>query len=223
MISIWLRTLHLSVKSLWMHPLRSSLTVLGIFIGVSSVIWLLALGEGISRAAQEQISSLGALNIIVRTVKPSGEQATDAGYGLTRKDYVRLVATVPTIERAIPMRIIPSVEFHNKNRKMEGRLVGTTPDYSEVTRLAIDRGRFLTDADVTQERNYCVLAAEVADQLCPIGEPVGQHILVNDDFYEVVGIMKPRAASAGIGGSLAAESYSNDVYVPVTTLWRREG
>jgi putative ABC transport system permease protein len=223
MISIWLRTLNLSVKSLWMHPLRSSLTVLGIFIGVSSVIWLLALGEGISRAAQEQISSLGALNIIVRTVKPSGEQATDAGYGLTRKDYVRLIATVPTIERAIPMRIIPSVEFHNKNRKMEGRLVGTTPDYSEVTRLAIDRGRFLTDADVTQERNYCVLAAEVADQLCPIGEPVGQHILVNDDFYEVVGVMQPRAASAGIGGSLAAETYSSDVYVPVTTLWRREG
>jgi putative ABC transport system permease protein len=68
MFTVWLRTLQLSVKSLWMHPLRSSLTVLGIFIGVSSVIWLLALGEGISRAAQEQISSLGALNIIVRTV-----------------------------------------------------------------------------------------------------------------------------------------------------------
>ena len=71
MVSVWIRTLQLSVKSLWMHPLRSALTVLGIFIGVSSVIWLLALGEGISRAAQEQISSLGALNIILRTVKPS--------------------------------------------------------------------------------------------------------------------------------------------------------
>ena len=223
MISIWLRTLNLSVKSLWMHPLRSSLTVLGIFIGVSSVIWLLALGEGISRAAQEQISSLGALNIIVRTVKPSGEQATDAGYGLTRKDYVRMVATVPTISRAIPMRIIPAIEFHNKNRKLEGRLVGTTPDYAEVTRLAIERGRFLTDGDITQERNYCVLAAEVAEQLCPIGEAIGQHILINDDFYEVVGVMQPRSASAGIGGSLAAESYSNDIYVPITTLWRRSG
>ena len=72
------------------------------------------------------------------------------GYGLTRDDYVRLVATVPTISKAIPMRIIPSVEFHNKNRKMEGRLVGTTPDYAEVTRLAVDRGRFLSDADVDE-------------------------------------------------------------------------
>src|SRR5690349_24989646 len=122
MLSLWTRTLQLSVKSLWMHPLRSALTVLGIFIGVSSVIWLLALGEGISRAAQEQIASLGALNIIVRTVKPSGDAATDSGYGLTRKDYVALVATIPTISRAIPNRVVPSAEFRNKSRTMEGRL-----------------------------------------------------------------------------------------------------
>jgi putative ABC transport system permease protein len=206
-----------------MHPLRSSLTVLGIFIGVSSVIWLLALGEGISRAAQEQISSLGALNIIVRTVKPSGDAAQDAGYGLKRDDYVRLVATVPTIDKAIPMRIIPAVEFRNKNRKMEGRLVGTTPDYASVTRLFVDRGRFLSDADIEEERNYCVLAAEVADRLFPYGEPVGQEVMIKTSFYTVVGVMRPRSASAGIGGSLAAESFSSDIYIPVTTLWRREG
>lgn len=223
MLSVWLRTLQLSIRSLWMHPLRSSLTVLGIFIGVSSVIWLLALGEGISRAAQEQISSLGALNIIVRTVKPAGDEATDSGYGLTRKDYVRLVATVPTISKAIPMRIIPSVEFINKNRKMEGRLVGTTPDYADVTRLAVDRGRFLSDADIENERNYCVLAYEVAEELFPIGEAIGEHVLMKNKFYQVVGVMRKRSASAGIGGSLAAESYSSDIYVPITTLWRREG
>jgi putative ABC transport system permease protein len=223
MLTVWLRTLQLSVKSLWMHPLRSALTVLGIFIGVSSVIWLLALGEGISRAAQEQISSLGALNILVRTVKPSGDEARDAGYGLTRKDYVRLVATVPTITKAIPMRIIPSVELHNKNRKMEGRLVGTTPDYADVTRLTVAHGRFLSDADVDAERNYCVLAAEVADTLFPYGEPIGQEVQVNKSFYRVVGVMRPRTASAGIGGSLAAESFSSDIYIPISTLWRREG
>jgi putative ABC transport system permease protein len=223
MLTVWLRTLQLSVKSLLMHPLRSSLTVLGIFIGVSSVIWLLALGEGISRAAQEQISSLGALNILVRTVKPSGDEAQDAGYGLTRADYVRLVATVPTIAKAIPMRVIPAVEFRNKNRKMEGRLVGTTPDYASVTRLYVDRGRFLTDADLDKERNYCVLASEVADRLFPASEAVGGEVLISNDFYEVVGVMRPRSASAGIGGSLAAETFASDIYIPVTTLWRREG
>jgi len=223
MLSVWLRTLQLSVKSLMMHPLRSSLTVLGIFIGVSSVIWLLALGEGISRAAQEQISSLGALNLIVRTVKPPADQLEDAPYGLTRDDYTRLLATVPQISKAIPIRVLPAIEFRHKTRKMEGRLVGTTPDYAEVTRLAVDRGRFLSDTDLEEERNYCVLAAEVADKLFPGGEPVGKEILIKDDFYEVVGVMKPRSASAGIGGSLAAEVFSSDIYIPITTLWRREG
>ena len=148
MFSVWIRTLQLSVKSLWMHPLRSSLTVLGIFIGVSSVIWLLAIGEGIGRAAQEQISSLGALNIIVRTIKPSSDEVQDAGYGLTRDDYVRLLATLPTIEKAIPMRHADD-RVPQPNRMMEGRLVGSTPDYAEVTRLVVDRGRFLSDADMT--------------------------------------------------------------------------
>jgi putative ABC transport system permease protein len=223
MLNVWLRTLQLSVKSLWMHPLRSSLTVLGIFIGVSSVIWLLALGEGISQAAQEQIKSLGANNIIVRTVKPSSDEVRDAGYGLTRNDYIRLLATVETIAKAIPMRVLPAVEFRYKIRKMEGRLVGTTPDYADVTRLTVDHGRFLTDADIDEERNYCVLAAEVATRLFPVGEPVGKKVLINNDFYEVIGVMRPRSASAGIGGSLAAETFSSDIYIPITTLWRREG
>jgi putative ABC transport system permease protein len=121
------------------------------------------------------------------------------------------------------MRVLPAMEFRYRSRKLEGRLVGTTPDYAEVTRLTVDRGRFITDADLEEERNYCVLAAEVAERLFPYGEPIGQEIMVNDDFYEVVGIMRPRLPSAGIGGSLAAEVFSQDVYIPITTLWRREG
>ena len=68
-----LRTWQLGVKSLLLHPLRSLLTVLGIFIGVASVIWLLAIGEGISQKAQEQIEGLGADNIIIRSIKPPSE------------------------------------------------------------------------------------------------------------------------------------------------------
>lgn len=220
--AVWLRTLQLAGKSLWMHPLRSSLTVLGIFIGVSSVIWLLAIGEGIGRAAQAQIASLGAQNIMVRTIKPSSEEFQDAGYGLTRKDYVRLLATIPTIDKVIPIRVIMA-EFRNGRRVMEGRLVGSTPDYANVTRLSLARGRFISDSDIENERNYCVLAAETAQKLFPTGEAVGEEIMVDDEFYRVVGVMKSRAPSAGIGGSLAAEEFDKDVYIPITSMWRRIG
>ncbi|GHT38833.1 hypothetical protein FACS189427_13100 [Planctomycetales bacterium] len=76
---LWFRTWQLGVKGLLLHPMRSLLTVLGIFIGVASVIWLMAIGEGISIKAQEQIESLGANNIIVRTVKPASPDMVTQG------------------------------------------------------------------------------------------------------------------------------------------------
>ena len=199
----WLRTVRLSIKSLLLHPLRSALTVLGIFIGVTSVIWLLAMGEGIGRMAEEQIASLGARNIIVRTIKPSSDEMEDGGYGLTRSDYIRLVATVPTLNMTLPIRVL-SREFRFQTRHFDGRLVGCTPDYAEVTNLKLWRGRFLSDGDLANEKNYCVLAAETAQRLIPIGEPLGKKIMVDDHFYTVIGVMHSRAPSAGIGGSLAA-------------------
>lgn len=221
-MATWLRTIKLSVKGVLLHPLRSALTVLGIFIGVASVIWLLAIGEGIGRAAQEQIASLGARNILVRTIKPPSDEVGDGAYGLTRDDYVRLVATVPTIDKALPIRTLVR-EFRYRTRSFEGRLLGCTPDYAAVTNLKLDQGRFLTDADLDNESNHCVLAAETANRLFPSGNSLGKEIMVDSDFYIVVGVMKSRAPSAGIGGSLAAEDYSRDVYVPITTLWRRNG
>jgi putative ABC transport system permease protein len=221
-MSRWWRTVKLSVKSLLLHPLRSALTVLGIFIGVAGVIWLLSIGEGIGRAAEEQIAGLGATNIIVRTIKPSSDEAQEGLYGLTREDYHRLLNTVNTIESAVPIRVVPR-EFRKGTRKFEGRCVGCTPEYADVTRLNRDLGRFITDADLAEERNYCVLAAESAQRLFPFGNPLGSRIMIDEDFYIVVGVMAPRAPSAGIGGSLAAEDFSRDVYIPITTMRTRIG
>src|SRR5688500_15238727 len=101
MTFIWLRTWQLGIKSLLLHPLRSLLTVLGIFIGVSSVIWLLAIGEGISREAQRQIEGLGAENIIVRSIEPPDDQSTGFSapkpFGIKRAEFDLLVSTIPTI------------------------------------------------------------------------------------------------------------------------------
>ena len=218
----WWRTLKLSVKSLLLHPLRSALTVLGIFIGVAGVIWLLSIGEGIGRAAEEQIAGLGARNIIIRTIKPSADEVQDSGYGLTRDDFQRLLATVPTIDKAIPIREVTR-ELRFRTRKFEGRCVGCTPDYAEVTRLIPDRGRFLSDTDLANDRNYCVLAAESADRLFPYGDPLGQEVMVDEHFFRVIGVMKPRSPSAGIGGSVAAEDFSRDIYIPITTMERYMG
>jgi putative ABC transport system permease protein len=226
MVYYLLTTLKLGIKSLLLHPLRSMLTVLGIFIGVASVIWLLAIGEGISRKAQEQIAGLGANNIIIRSIKPPSEATADARglvpYGITRHDYQTLIETIPTVRRALPIREITR-QFRNGPRFLDGRLVGCTPEYSEVTQLQIDRGRFITSADIDQKKNHCVLAAAVAERLFPYEDPLGRSVRVESDPYVVVGVLKPRDPSAGIGGSMAAQDFSKDVYIPISTLWSRVG
>ena len=136
-MNIWIGTIQLGVKSLWLHPLRSLLTVLGIFIGVASVIWLLAISKGIGDEAQKQIESLGADTIMIRTIKPPSEKMSATGltpYGLTRDDFDMLVSTVPTIRSALPIREMRR-QFQFKDRKLDGRLVGCTPEYLEVTKL----------------------------------------------------------------------------------------
>lgn len=221
-----IRTWRLGVKSLLLHPMRSLLTVLGIFIGVSSVIWLLAIGEGISAKAQQQIADLGATNVIVRSIKPPPEALSSnmrlPEFGLKRADYEALTQTIPTVERALPIRELRR-QFSYGGRSVDGRLVGCTPEYADVTLLLVDRGHFVSDAELKSKENVCVLAAEVADRLFPFENPLGRSIHVDDAYYRVVGVMKPRNPTAAIGGSLAAQEFSNDVYIPITTLWSRIG
>lgn len=224
---LWLRTLSLGVKSLWLHPLRSLLTVLGIFIGVASVIWLLAISEGISLEAQRQIESLGADTIMIRSVEPPSDKLNAQGvtpYGLTRAEFEMLVKTIPTIKTAIPIREIKR-KFTYKNRTVEGRLVGCSPDYAEVTRLEVDRGHFITDAENFRRESVCVLASDVAATLFPYEDPIGKRVYLPEhtDYYEVVGVLKFRNDSAAIGGSMEAQSFRSDIYIPIKTLQQRIG
>lgn len=222
-MTAWWRTIRLSIKELLLHPLRSSLTVLGIFIGVASVIWLLAIGEGIGRKAEQQIVDLGARNILLRTVKPSGEQAGEGLFGLTRADYDRIQNTLESeLVQAVPVRST-TMSFGRGPVEMEGRLVGTTAGYKEIMRLEVEEGRFLVGSDRIGERNYCVLGPEARKSLVPYGNAVGATVRVGDEFYEVVGVMKPRHSGHANDPSLRPDDTSKDIYIPIDTYWRRIG
>src|SRR5688500_5203706 len=160
MTFIWLRTWQLGAKSLLLHPLRSLLTVLGIFIGTASVIWLLAIGEGISAKAQEQIAQLGADNIILRSVQPTRQNSKSAfsiaRYGLTRQDYDNL-STISSSQSSARIRETRSECKHGDNA-IEARVVGCTAEYLDLSRLAVDQGHFVTDAELRDADNVCVLA-----------------------------------------------------------------
>lgn len=225
--SKFLQTLRLGVKSLLLHKLRSALAVLGIMIGVTAVIWLVAMGEGVSYQAQQQIKDLGAENIIVRSIKPISTQsgATTSrilSYGLLRDDFRRIVGTVPTVRQATPLREL-SKEARYIEHTAEIRLVGCTPAYLKMNNLHMARGRFLTDRDLKHVDNVCVLAHATAVTLFPYENPVNKSIQIDKDFYVVVGVTQERAASGNIGGSFTGQDYNKDVYIPLDTLRARIG
>ena len=228
MIARLLRTLQLGLKSLVLHKLRSGLAMLGILIGVTAVIWLVALGEGVSYQAQQQIKELGATNIIIKSVKPTqdssraGASSRVAEYGLKRDDFDRIVSSVPTVLRAVPMREIRK-EARFRDRMADIHLLGCTPEYFEINHLRMERGRFLSDRDIDTRDNVAVLADGTAKQLFPYEDPIGKSVWIDSTFYVIVGQTASRAPSASIGGSLEGRDYNLDIYIPLSTLRARIG
>ncbi len=225
----WIRTLRLGVKTLMLHPLRTGLTMLGILIGVWAVIVLTAISQGASDQVQRQIASLGANSIIIRSIKPPPEKMGNsraANYGLLRSDLDRVLAMVPTIVKATPIREVRR-QFTYMDRSIDGRLVGCTPNYADVNHLEIRErgGRFLTDADAVKADTVCVISSGVAERLFPYEEPLGKRVYVPEhtDYYLIVGVLEHRQASAAIGGSLDSQDFSSDIYVPIETVRRRIG
>ena len=223
----FLRTWQLGVKSLLLHPMRSLLTVLGIFIGVASVIWLLAISVGISDKVQQQIEELGRDNVIVRSIKPvtlTGDSSNFfLDYGLKRMDHEVIVDTLPTIKGHVRIRELKGLVKYGTRDEMDIRLVGCTPEYDEAMRLTLKEGHFISPSDMDGEANYCILAHETAQHLFPIDKPLGETVIVDGVGFVVIGVMQPRTAMAGIGGSLSSQDFNRDIYIPITTFWRRFG
>jgi putative ABC transport system permease protein len=226
MLSRFVQTFRLGIKSLLLHKLRSALAVLGILIGVTAVIWLVAMGEGVSRQAQEQIKELGATNVIVRSIKPTDGSKAGASsmieYGLLRDDFQRIVRNVPTVIAAVPLREIRKTARY-RDRTVDARLVGCTPQYVDMNHLKLSRGHFISDRDEDRVDNVCVLAFQTAQALFPYEDPLEQSIQIDRDFYQVVGVTENRTPTGGIGGSLSGQDFNQDVYIPLNTLRSRIG
>jgi len=219
-----LQTIRSGFKSVALQKLRAGLAAFGIFIGTTAVIWLVAMGEGISYQAQQQIKDLGATNIIVRSIAPAREGEADSGrvirYGVLRDDYKRMLSNVDRIINAVPMREL-NRRLRVEDRFVESKLVGCTADYLELNHLSIARGRWFKERD--KQENVIVLADQTARRLFPYENPIGQYVWVHTDVYVVIGQTAPRQASAAIGGSLEAREYNLDAYIPIETFQQRVG
>jgi putative ABC transport system permease protein len=225
------RTVRLGVKSIYSHGLRSLLTVMGMVFGVSSVIAMLAVGEGASFEAQEQLRQLGSNNIIVKSIKPSEiEQGSRGGfrpqaveYGLTHQDIRTIRASIPEITRAVPTRIIRENVWH-LSRKVDTDIVGTVLAYPETRNFGVAHGRFFTQSEYDERENVCVLGSETAEALFPVKNPVGQSVKISGDYYKVIGVMESSGYSnLGQNEAGSSNTAAHKIYIPLTAAKYRFG
>jgi putative ABC transport system permease protein len=219
------RTIILGFKSLWLHRLRSLLTVLGIVFGVCSVIAMLAVGEGASFEAQEQIRRLGSNNIILRSVKPpdtdsnSAEQTYIIEYGLVYDDLERIRGTIPGVTVVVPNRIMRKRIWRAIHRA-DADIVGTVPWFPEMKKLGVVEGRFFSDLESYEKTNVCVLSTSLVPSLFPLISPIDQKVRVGSDYYRVIGVID---VESGRPGSSDEGSNLDRIYIPLTTARARFG
>ena len=215
-----------ALQSIVTHPLRSLLTGLGVFIGVVSVVWLLAIGEGIADQAEGEIMELGASNLIISSKRPPEEERSSKGayfysYGLTENDYQKISKTVPHISASYPSRELNNRTIFTKAAKTRAELLGCLPNYRSLHNLVLTKGRFISEEDNYDGAEVCVLASSLAKTLFPFGDSLGKPVNIGGNLYTVIGEVAPRTNLNDSGGLGFKELFEDNVYLPLATHWSK--
>ena len=216
----------ISATGLQSHKLRSFLTMLGIIFGVAAVIAMLSIGEGAKRQALEQIQLMGIDNIIVRDTGVVGgdedaeSQRSNFSRGMTLQD-VSAVAEVITTAMAVAPQKEYTLEATYGDLTIPATIIATTPDYQRIFNFRPTSGAFITDVDMRERSQICVLGARIKQDLFYYVDAVGRKIRLGEEWFTVVGVMEDRAISAGTSSEVVDRDVNRDIYVPISSAHSR--
>jgi putative ABC transport system permease protein len=199
---IGLETLRIAVDGLLANRLRSSLTILGLGIGVASVIVLIAVGNGSSQTVQKRIESLGTnVLLVTRGFQRGGARASVATPPLTEKAALALQDPneAPDVKSAAPVVNAASATLVSGGTSYSpSTFVGTTPSYLTTHDYEIAAGAPFSAEDVSRHSAVVVIGPTVAENLFPGANPVGQSIQINGSSFQVIGVTKSKGASGAL-------------------------
>ncbi|NPV69756.1 MAG: FtsX-like permease family protein [Firmicutes bacterium] len=185
--------------------------MLGVIIGVGAVIALVSIGQGATARVSKDIASLGSNLIFITPMRNAR---------LTVEDAEDLPKRVPTISAAVPsISVAGTVKWRSSHT--DTTIEGVTPSFLEVRDFSVERGRFISDEDVSGRRRVAVLGRTVVNRLFGDAglvsiDPVGQTVTVSGQVFTVAGILAPKGASMG-------RDYDDTIVVPVTAAQRLAG
>ena len=204
------------------HKLRSALTVLGIVIGVTTVISMVSIIEGFNNNIIKNFQSFGATLVQFQKYDPqfgpgSREESQRARKNLTYEDAIALKELCPSMAAVSPERYMfaggptPVDVIYEGEVGSPDTLVGVTEDYPIANHHFIGEGRFITDSDVRRSASVTVLGYGIMEALFPRVDPIGKIVTISGRKYEVIGILEKQ-------GATMFESTDSHVYLPLTTF-----
>ncbi len=210
-------TLRIAWGGITTNKLRSGLTILGMTIGVASVIILIAVGNGSSRAVQSSIDSLGTNVLVVMGsggFRGGARASAATSVSLTRADAEALQnkSLAPDVKSAAPVVNATDVKLVYGSTSFEpSSFVGTTPSYITAHSYRVAEGASFTSEDVSTHRRVAVIGQTVEEELFAGQSAVGQNIKVNGSNFEVIGVLAPK-------GSNGTTNEDDVVMAPITTV-----
>ncbi|MBM4080769.1 MAG: ATP-binding cassette domain-containing protein, partial [Planctomycetes bacterium] len=202
-------------EGLMAHKMRTALTMLGVLFGVSALIAMSSIGEGARREAIEQIRQMGSNNIRVRDLHLTGEELKEArrklSDGLTLDDASALKQIIPSIQDIASIKEL-KVAIRLGEKKPKGKVVATAPEYEKVANFHVERGRFITPADMDACARVCVLGKSLKKELFANEEAIGEEIRLGQDRYTVVGVMEGKDIPKGRMKAISTRDLNHDVY-----------
>jgi putative ABC transport system permease protein len=209
----------MAVDTLRANKLRSSLTILGVSIGVITIIFMVSIIQGLNRAFAEQIEALGSNTIFITKYDPGFGRPPEMRSmeerqrkELTIEDADAIRRECPSAESVSPLhRNIASTIRYADRQTDTPVLIGVTPYYEFTHSSYVGRGRFIGDIDMQERSNVAVLAKDVVNALFPNEEPLGKEIKINGTPFLVIGVMEPM-------GNFFGQSRDNSLFIPITTF-----
>lgn len=209
----------IAMRAIAANKLRSFLTMLGIIIGVASVIAMMAIGQGSKKSIQANIAEMGSNMIMIRPGQDKGpggaQQDASDMQTLKLKDYEALKEQAKYLS-AISPSVNSSGQFINGNNNIPSTIYGISPDYMQIRQQKVKDGEMFTDEEVRSSAKVCVIGKTVADNLFTNGEdPVGKVIRFNKIPFRVVGVLESK------GYNSFGMDQDDVVLAPYTTVMKR--
>jgi putative ABC transport system permease protein len=211
-------TLRIALRALARNKMRSTLTMLGVIIGVGAVIAMMGIGQGADQAVQRQIANLGS-NMLFVSSGSMNLGGLRLGWGATktlvREDVAAMLKECPAVAAAAPgTQTSAQVVFENDN--WGTRITGTTPEYFEIRTWSFQSGSSFSDDDVTTAANVAVIGDTVRKNLFATTEAVGKTIRIGNLPFNVVGVLTAKGQSPAMN-----EDQDDTIIVPLTTLQKK--